>query len=170
MHKKLSSFYCSINSPSLSAVNSMNSIHRSATASPSVSASIARSSFVSTGHHNIHQAMDNNIQADVFEPIKPDICLQHIWTDNQWWAHSYQKSPQISYSYGYTTVNCKKNQIAIINFMLVSYTHQTGTLSVSQLLTYYTKFDNLTVWYCSTWTNVSLFYSLVLKVKQPKCL
>lgn len=75
----------SINSPSLTA-HHLNALHRSAAQSPSVSASVARASFVSTGYHsNLSSANTQDLTqqaVDFLEPIRPDICLQHIWTDN----------------------------------------------------------------------------------------
>ena len=62
-----------------------------AAGSPSVSSSVAHSSFTSTGNHHQTLSQDVNIPNDVLEPIRPDICLQHVWTDytNSWYALSY---------------------------------------------------------------------------------
>lgn len=86
---------CSVNSPSLTSMSHMMSTggQRSslvAAGTPSVSSSVAHSSFTSTGTHHQTLSQDVNIPNDILEPIRPDICLQHVWTDhtNSWYVEA----------------------------------------------------------------------------------
>jgi len=76
---------CSANSPSLTSLHHLSVSQRSAAPSPSLSASVAHSSFTSSGNHHQTHHQDVNLPADMLEPIRPDICLHHLWSDQSSW-------------------------------------------------------------------------------------